>query len=220
MPMQNLLKKSKRLKKSQTLLIGSLLILGGFLFLSWNYLLRMRDEVFSEMKLSMMGPAVSAEEVMNNGDGNPGSEGTPQHYEENYAIDYSKYYGVLEIPKIGLKRGFYNVGSKYNDVQYNVTMVSGSTPPSEGNGNLILMAHSGDSWISYFAYLYRLNVGDDCYITLSGVTYHYQIVNIYDVNKSGMMVLDYDRNQMNLTLITCTKNNDTLQTVYAAQYVG
>ena len=31
-------------------------------------------------------------------------------------IDYSKYVGVLEIPKIGLKRGFYNTDSKYNSI--------------------------------------------------------------------------------------------------------
>ncbi len=216
MRMQNLLK-SKKIKKSQTLLIGSLLIFGGSIFLSWNYLLKMRDEVFSDMKIAMMSTPTTVEQAPV--DGAP-VESAPEYYEENYTIDYSKYYGVLEIPKIGLKRGFYNVGSKYNDIQHNVTMMDGSTSPSEGNGNLVLIAHSGDSYISYFAYLYRLGVGDDCYITLSGVTYHYQIVDIYDVLKSGMMVLDWDKNKMNLTLITCTKDSDDLQTVYVAEYVG
>ena len=31
-------------------------------------------------------------------------------------INYN-YIGVLEIPKIRLKRGFYNVGSRYNNIQ-------------------------------------------------------------------------------------------------------
>ena len=216
MRMPNLLKISKKMKKSQVLLIGSLLIFGGSIFLSWNYLLRMRDEVFSNMKLAMMDTTSDSGDVPEEGPQVFGSE----QYEEQYTVDYSKYYGVLEIPRIGLKRGFYNVGSKYNDITHNVTMMEGSTSPSEGNGNLILIAHSGDSYISYFAYLYRLGVGDDCYITLSGVTYHYQIVDIYDVLKSGMMVLDWDKSKMTLTLITCTKDSDTLQTVYVAEYIG
>ena len=218
MQMPNLLKKSKKIKKSQALLIGSLLVFGGSIFLSWNYLLRMRDEVFSDMKIAMMD-VVSAEEDVS-GDGGVPSSNTPHKYEEHEEVDYSKYFGVLEIPRIGLKRGFYNIGSKYNNIQYNVTLETGSILPSEGYGNMLLTAHSGDSYISYFAYLYRLNVGDECYITLNGVTYHYQIVNIFNINKSGVMMVDFNKPIRTLTLVTCTKDSDTLQTVYVAEYVG
>lgn len=204
------------MKKSQVLLIGSLLIFGGSIFLSWNYLLRMRDEVFSNMKLAMMDTTPTETETPED---SPQVFGA-QQYEEQYTIDYSKYYGVLEIPRIGLKRGFYNAGSKYNDIKYNVTMTKKSTMPSEGHGNLVLMAHSGDSYISYFAYLYRLNVGDDCYITFNGVNYHYQIKKIYNVQKTGMVIIDWEPEHMSLTLITCTKDDDTKQTIYVAEYVG
>ena len=197
-------------------MIGSLLIFGGIVALSWNYLLRMRDEVFSDMKIAMMDTAPSTGESQS---GVP-QDMISQQYEDQYTIDYSRYYGVLEIPRIGLKRGFYNVGSKYNDIQYNVTLKSGSTMPSEGHGNLVLTAHSGDSYISYFAYLYRLNEGDDCYITYNGVVYHYQIVRIYNVTKSGVVMVDFEPDIIRLTLITCTKDSDTQQTVYIANYVG
>lgn len=215
MQMLNLLKKSKKMKKSQALLIGSLLIFGGVVAFSWNYLLRMRDEVFSDMKIAMMDttPSVDVQED------NP-PDMAPQQYEEQYTIDYSRYFGVLEIPRIGLKRGFYNVGSRYNTIQYNVTLNSGSTMPTEGHGNVVLTAHSGDSYISYFAYLYRLNVGDDCYITYNGNVYHYQIVNIYNVPKSGVVMVDFEPEIMRLTLITCTKDSDTEQTIYIANYIG
>lgn len=217
MQMQNRLKNKRKMKKSHTLLLGSLLIFGGFLSLTWNYFLQMRDEVFSDMKIAMMDdtlvtniedvPEISPPEVIS------------EEKTEEYVIDYSRYYGVLEIPRIGLKRGFYNVGSKYNNIQYNVTLVEGSVPPSEGAGNLILMAHSGDAYISYFAYLYLLNPGDDCYVTMSGVTYHYRIVKKYDVNKSGLLMLDWDRNKRTLTMITCTKDSDSQQTIYIAEYI-
>ena len=217
MQMPNLLKKSKRLTKSQALLLGSLLIFGGGIFLSWNYLLRMRDEVFSDMKIAMMDPAPVIQENTPELPAAPGE--TPQNY-ENYTIDYSKYFGVLEIPKIGLKRGFYNVGSRYNDIQYNVAMKEGSILPSEGYGNFVLIAHSGDSYISYFAYLYRLGVGDECTVTLNGIIYHYRIDEIYEVNKTGLMVMDWNPPTMTLTLITCTKDSDTKQTIYVAHYIG
>ena len=217
MRMPNLLKKSKKIKKSQALLIGSLLVFGGSIFLSWNYLLKMRDEVFSDMKIAMM-------DVVSTDDGEPAPNHVPASVapqnQEEYVEDYSKYFGVLEIPRIGLKRGFYNIGSKYNDIQYNVTLEGGSILPYEGYGNMLLTAHSGDSYISYFAYLYRLNVGDECFITLNGVSYHYRIVDIHTINKSGLMIINFNTPVRTLTLVTCTKDNDTLQTVYVAEFVG
>lgn len=220
MQMQNQLKKNRKIKKSHTLLFGSLLIFGGLIFLSWNYLLRMRDEVYSDMRISMMDIPKPAENLTNNDivsvTENPQEE---VKEETNYTIDYSKYLGVLEIPKIYLKRGFYNVGNRYNDIQYNVTMVEGSSLPDVVNGNLILMAHSGDSYISYFSNLYKLGVGDDCFITYGGVQYQYRIVNIYEVLKSGLVRIERDYNKTSLTMITCTKDNDSLQTVYIAERI-
>lgn len=206
-------------------MIGSLLVFGGVVSLSWNYLVKMRDEVYSDMKIAMMDVDVPEEKktitneevketpVANNiANNNKGETSKP--------IDYSKYLGVLEIPKIGLKRGFYNIGSRYNNIQYNVTMVSGSTLPDVVNGNLILMAHSGDAYISYFAYLYRLNVGDYAYVTYNGRKYQYQIVNIYEVPKNGIVRIKRNYNRTSLTMITCTKDNDYTQTVYISELVG
>lgn len=222
MQMQNQLKKNNRkIKKSHTLLFGSLLIFGGFIFLSWNYLLKMREAVYSDMRIAMMDIPAPAEnlqaEVVEDDTPAPAPSEPPQ--EENYTIDYSKYLGVLEIPKIWLKRGFYNVGNRYNDIEYNVTMVDGSNLPDVPNGNLILMAHSGTSYISFFAYLYRLVVGDECYVTYNGNIYHYRIVNIYNVPKNGVVGIERNYNKTTLTMITCTKDNDSMQTVYIAELI-
>ena len=137
----------------------------------------------------------------------------------NYVINYDKYYGVLEIPRISLKRGFYNLGNRYNNIEYNVTMVEGSSMPDVTNGNLILMAHSGDAYISYFENLYKLAVGDMAYVTYKGTKYSYKIVNIYNVEKNGRVTIYRNYDKTTLTLITCTKNNDTSQTVYIAELV-
>ncbi len=226
MQIQKQQKTNNRLKKSQTLLVGSFLVFIGIISLSWEYLVRMRNELFSEMNISMMD--VNYPKIISEANNSVTSQlidtpVVPNVTEEtpiNYQIDYSKYTGVLEIPKIGLKRGFYNVGSKYNDIKYNVTVVEGSTMPDVVNGNLILMAHSGDAYISYFAYLYRLNVGDDIYITYNGTKYHYQIVNIYNVEKNGAVHIIRNYERTSLTMITCTKDNDHSQTVYISELVG
>ena len=204
-------------------MIGSLLIFFGIISLSWNYLIRMRDEIYSDMKIAMMDEG-SASEVSNGVDvitDVPSAENIDSSNKgSNYVVDYSKYLGVLEIPSIGLKRGFYNIGSRYNNIQYNVTMVAGSTLPDVVNGNLILMAHSGDAYISYFAYLYRLNIGDFVYVTYAGRKYQYQIVNIYEVPKNGVVQIYRNYDRTSLTMITCTKNNDFTQSVYISELVG
>ena len=213
---------TRKIKKSHLLIVGSFLVFVGILVMSWNYLLKIKDEVFSDMNIAMAEidivdnntDVIDDVPIANNLPVDSGNETKQQQ-----TINYDKYLGVLEIPRIGLKRGFYNTDSKYNNIQYNVTMVKGSTLPDVVNGNLILMAHSGDDYISYFAYLYRLQIGDFAYVTYSGNKYKYQIVNIYEVPKNGVVRIIRNYDHTSLTLITCTKNNDTTQTIYIAELV-
>lgn len=213
--------KTKKLKKSQILLLGSLLVFIGSIFLTYEYFAKMKSDVFSEMQLSYMENEIveadDSEETtevpeLENLDK---TEAPPKQPE----VDYSKYLGVLEIPKIGLKRGFYNIDSRYNNIQYNVSMVAGSTLPDVVNGNLILMAHSGWAAISYFEYLYNLRIGDYAYIVYKGKKYSYKLVNVYDVPKTGKVKIVRSYNKTTLTLITCTRNSDSLQTVYVFELV-
>lgn len=203
-------------------MLGSFLIFVGFFSLFSNYFAKMREEVYSDMKIAMMDYPVDEINVSSNDQvvENIISSDTPHENNKTYVIDYSKYLGVLEIPKIGLKRGFYNFDSRYNNVQYNVTMVEGSTMPDYTNGNLILMAHSGDAYISFFAYLWKLNVGDTAYVSYLGKKYQFQITDIYDVPKIGVVKIRRNMDRTCLTLITCTKNNDTAQTIYVAELVN
>lgn len=221
MRMQNLLRvDNNKIKKSHILLIGSFLVFMGIISLSWDLFIRLRDEVYSDMRIAMMDD-VSEDEPIDTIENVPVVENVDnQTNNSGYVVDYSKYLAVLEIPKIGLKRGFYNVGSKYNNIQYNVTMVQGSTLPDIENGNLILMAHSGDAYISYFAYLYRLNVGDMIYVTYEGRKYGYQLVNVYEVEKNGVVAIRRNKAKTTLTMVTCTKDNDYTQTVYISELVG
>lgn len=223
MRIHNQLQINNKIKKSHILLFGSLLIFSGIISLSWNYIVKMKDEVYSDMKIAMMDISDSEANLdvvddvpkANNVTATNNNNQTTGQYVENY----DKYLGVLEIPRIGLKRGFYGLDSKYNNIEYNVTMVHGSTLPNVVNGNLILMAHSGDAYISYFAFLYRLEIGNYAYVTYNGHKYKYQIVNIYNVPKTGTVKIVRNYNRTTLTLVTCTKDDDKSQTIYIAELV-
>ena len=215
---------NNNLRKSHALLIGSFLIFLGIMSVSWNYLLRMRDEVYSDMKIAMMDVPSSVEESIQEEviiQDAPIPETVSNTADTvSYVVDYSKYLGVLEIPRIGLKRGFYNTDSKYNNIQYNVAMVVGSDLPDVYKGNLILIAHSGNAYYSYFAFLYRLGRGDMVYVTYGGQKYTYQIVDIYEVVKNGVVSIHRNIEKTTLTMITCTRGNDFSQTVYISELVA
>ena len=144
MQMLNLSKIIKNIKKSHSLLFGSLLIFTGFVIVTWDYFLKMTDEVYSDMKISMMDDSTNNEVIIDNNLQNLVDNNSNENANTNTntnitveqqpvynppAVDYSKYHGVLEIPRIELKRGFYNIDSKYNNIEKNVTMVEGSSMP-------------------------------------------------------------------------------------------
>ena len=215
-------KNRKKVKKSQILLLGSLLIFLGEIALSYNFIKGLKEDVFEDMKQLILGSEIEVKEndVVDNNVKVETQTETTDNSNANRTVNYDKYLGVLEIPKIGLKKGFYNVDSRYNSIQYNVTVIQGSTMPDVNGGNLMLMAHSGDAYISFFRYLYKLNVGDTAYVTYGGRKYQYNIVNIYNVDKTGTVTIERNFDITTLTLITCTYNDDTKQTVYIAELVG
>ncbi len=210
-------------KKSQLLLLGSLLVFLGVSILLKDYIAKAKSEVFAEMRIDTQAEQGNVQDVVDAPIADNLTQDSQPVEEEKHPvaqeIDYSKYLGVLEIPKIGLKRGFYNIDSRYNNIQYNVTMVKGSTLPNVEKGNLILMAHSGWAAISYFEYLYNLRIGDVAYVTYNGQKYVYSLVNTYDVPKNGHVKISRNYEKTTLTLITCTRNSDTLQTVYILELV-
>ena len=130
-----------------------------------------------------------------------------------------KYYyiGYLEIPKIKFKRGFVDINSKDNNVSKNITIISGSKYPNVEKGNFIIAGHSGTGVHSYFKNLYKLTTNDEVYVYYKNVKYTYKIVKIYKQPKDGTVAIYRDYNKTTLTLVTCTKDDKTSQTVYVAE---
>ena len=140
--------------------------------------------------------------------------------EDNTDNDLEHYIGYLEIPKIGFNRGFYNIASPNNTVESNIQVINGSKMPNKKNGNLIIAGHSGTGWKAFFNDLYQLNVGDQAIVTYKNRKYTYQIENISKQAKTGTLTIKRNKNKTTLTLITCTNNDSTTQTIYVASLVN
>ena len=140
-----------------------------------------------------------------------GSNGNSSDKNEKPSIDYI---GFLEIDKINLKVGLVSKNSKDNNVNKNVEILKSSDYPDVVNGNFILASHSGTSKISYFKHLYKLSLNDNAKVYYKDYVYYYKIVDIYEVPKVGSLKIKRNSSKTVMTLITCTKDSKTLQTVY------
>lgn len=129
------------------------------------------------------------------------------------------YIGVLEIPKINLKRGLVDKNSSDNNVNKNIYTVKETTFPDERiNSHIILAAHSGNSYVSFFNNLKKLDMKDQVYLYYKGTKYIYEISNRYEIKKTGKAELKLT-NTSDITLITCISGTDK-QVVYVATLIA
>lgn len=207
----------KRINFKYQIAAGVTLLLVGTLLLFSNYIKDKRDVVFSEMNLVLSSmdiglideiPEEASEEV----------EDTPEEVtkEEENDYTYEEYLGVIDIPKINLYKGFYDKTSNLNNVKFNLFVLSVSAYPDIERGNLIIAGHSGNYNNSYFGNLYLLETGDDITIHYNNKRYIYEISKIYYENKDGNVRILRDNSKTTLTLITCTKDDNSSQTIYIA----
>lgn len=126
-------------------------------------------------------------------------------------VDYEKYIGVIEIPSIGLKKGFYSLDSKYNKVSNGIEILDGSVFPNYSKSVLMFASHSGTSSVSFFKKLIYLNDGDVVYVYYEGVLYLYRISGCYSSLKNGFIsVKNYDSDRV-LVLTTCKDDEKGMQ---------
>ena len=204
--------KRKQPKTSTVLLFSLIVFIVGIYLVSYNYLVGKKDKVYSSMNL-LLYEDETPKNLESKDSLKVEEEEIDPNTNEKIKISYS-YIGTLEIPKLKLNKGFLNLESPYNNVDRNVTVIKYSTFPDEENSNLILAAHSGDCAICFFDKLYKLSLKDKAIIDYKGYKYVYILKDIYNVKKTGKVEIRRNKKKTVLTLITCTHNSDTEQTVY------
>lgn len=208
-------RKNKNIDKKEQLikLVASFIFLiGSFMYIgriAYNYYVELRDYNKAQEFLNIGKEEV--EEIKVDIDEEEIKEQPKQ--EEKKTSNYN-YIGVLEIPKINIKRGFLNIKDKGNNVNKNLQVIKGSDMPNVKNGNLIIAAHSGNSYISYFKNLHKLSNGDVAYVYFNNIKYTYKVVGKYDTEKNGKVTIHRDNKKNTLTLITCSQTDKTKQIVY------
>lgn len=209
----------KKISTSQFIAIGTLFIALGIFILSSQYLLNKKTELFEFINMQLYFnqivdvPEEPEPEPVQQDPVEP-EPAEPEKPEPEVVTE--SYVAVLEIPKIDLRKGMYGLGSKYNTVSRNVSILSPSDYPDVQGGNFVLAAHSGNGYLSFFKNLYKLSTGDYAYIYYNNKKYTYKITYIYNQAKTGTINVYRPYGETTLMLITCTKNDESSQTVYVA----
>lgn len=207
-------KRKKRISPSVTALIGAIITLVGGFFLSYNYIQSKKVMAYDYMA----NVFYNGQEVITITEENETLK--PIEQEELPEEITDNYIGYLTIPKINLTKGFLDIRSRDNDVEKNILVVEGSNYPDTDRGNLIIAGHSGTGWKAFFNDLYKLEINDTAYVTYKNKKYIYNIVNIYTQPKIGKLAIYRNYEKTTLTLITCTNNDSTTQTIYIAELVS
>ena len=209
-------KKEKQPRTSTVLLFSIIVFILGLYLISYNYLVSKKEKIYSKMNLLLYDdetPKTIENVNSNDNDVNNEQKEEQKEKQKDKKLSYN-YIGKLQIDKINLNRGFLDISSPYNNVNRNITVIDKSSYPDVENGNLIIAAHSGNCPICYFDKLYKLKINDKAVVDYNNYMYIYVLRDIYNVPKTGEVEIKRNINQTVLTLITCTHNSDTEQTVY------
>ena len=131
----------------------------------------------------------------------------------------ASYVFILEIPKINLKKGIYDLNDKNNNVDKNIEYLS-SDLPSVDKGTTILASHNGNTRVSYFKRLEELSNNDKAYIYYNGIKYIYEVYDQEVVDKIGTIKVNKNKQVSNLILISCKNGTNDKQIVYKLKLIN
>lgn len=206
-------------KEAIFIINGSLLLIISFLLFHYEKILEVNDSIYNYIQGEIYKENIKKQDEIKidiNVSYLEEDKEVPK-VENNQPINYLAF---LEIEKIKLYQGILPKTSRYNHVDYHVEILDISDTPDVLYGNTILAGHSGTSNVAYFKSLYKLTNGDIAKIYYQGKTYKYEVKNIYFQLKDGSVEIYKEKDKTTLTLITCTKDDSTSQTIYILELIG
>ena len=133
-----------------------------------------------------------------------------------------KYF--LSIPKLGIKDATVIIGSsdlKNSLIQYPQTALPGQL------GNTVIFGHSvlpqffnPKSYVSIFATLHTLKIGDEVIINYDGSQYKYIISEMFEVEANDFSVLQQRYNDKTISIITCSPPGTYLRRLVVRGEIG
>lgn len=182
--------KKKIIKTSLTILISTIILLSIY-YLSLYYESKKEDKLIKEYF------------------------NTTINDDSYHKINNDNYIGILEIPAINLRKGFYSINNRNNNVNKNIQVLDKSSMPDKENSLLTIAGHSGNGRKSFFKNLDKLNINDEIIIYYNNNEYFYKINNIYEEEKDGTIEIKKD-DYSKLVLTTCSQKDKTKQIIIEA----
>lgn len=210
----------ERYHKNAKITLSILFIFAGIGLISYTYFDSIKSNVYNEMNIRYLEQQIVLSEPLEEIVVETPTTEVITTTTKVTVDSRDNYIGYLEVPDVNIKRGFVSLDSKYNSVGYNVMLIEGSTMPDVKNGNLILAAHRGNSSVSFFNDLYKLDRRDKAIVTYNGKKYTYELVTSYEESKDGVLTIKRNADVSTLTLITCTRKNKKTQTVFIFELVS
>ena len=205
-------KQRKNTRYSLIICMGIFLLFLGTLYFIYNYCQNRKQDIQENQMIEEFF------EITNEDEEEIVIEENDKDQEIVIQKETVNYMAILEIPKINLKRGLFDKNSSNNNVDKNIYILNETTLPDEQiNSHIILAAHSGNSYISFFRNLKKLDMKDKVYFYYKGVKYSYEVSNKYEIEKTGTTELK-QTNTSDITLITCISGTNK-QVVYVATLI-
>lgn len=130
---------------------------------------------------------------------------------EDFSLPKVAFYN-LSIPKLKIENAVVAIGGEDLDehlIQYPGTALPGKV------GNAVIFGHSilprfynPKDYISIFSLLPTLEKGDSIFVVYDGVEYLYKVEDMFEVTPNDIQVLEQNRSDSYLTLVTCTPPGD------------
>lgn len=185
--------------------VGYMLIIIALTTISFLYIERIGVKQKETKQVNEYIDVTSKEEI----DENNEEEVVKKETSETGSIDYT---AVLEIPSINLKKGVVDNTKNFNSIRYAISVDNSSSYPNH-YGNFIMYAHSGNSNMSFFRNLNKVNINDSVYVYYNGIKYLYKVIDKHDIEKTGKAVVKSTTSEKYITLITCNQERKGYQVV-------
>lgn len=119
---------------------------------------------------------------------------------------------TISVPKLKIENATVAIGGE--DLSEHLIQYPGTALPGKA-GNAVIFGHSilpifynPKNYLSIFSLLPTLRKGDEMIINYDGITYKYEVEDMFEVSPTDIQVLDQDKSDSFLTLVTCVPPGD------------
>lgn len=113
----------------------------------------------------------------------------------------------LSIPKLGIENSSATIGGE--DLSESLIHYPGTAKPGK-RGNSVVFGHSilpqfynPEDYLAVFSTLPSLEQGDEINVDYDGVSYNYEVEDMFEVSPTDIQILEQDPSDSFLTLVTC-----------------